>query len=131
MRIVTLIVAALVAVQPAVALASPQREIASAQEREAWRDVAQAIPPGSTVRVELSGGRRITGTLMSVTGDTLVIKKQTRVAEPAVAVPIAGVTRLERVEKSRTSVAKLIGVGVASGAGAFLAFLAFALMLSD
>jgi hypothetical protein len=127
----TLLVVALVALQPITGLGSAQRVVSPTEERAGWLDAARAMPPGITVKVELKSGRRITGTLMSVTDEGLFIKEKARAPKAALMIPIADVARLERAEKNGGSMGKAIAAGAAAGVGGFLTFLAFVLMLTD
>jgi hypothetical protein len=100
-----------------------------AQEAAAWRSVAEAIPLGSKVKVQTVAGKRISGTLMRVDGAGVLVKKNTRYPEPAVAVAFDEVAKLERSKDSGINVAKAIGIGVGAGAGAMLTLILFAMQL--
>lgn len=100
-----------------------------AQEAVAWRSVAEAIPLGSKVKVQTLGGKRISGTLMRVDGTGVLVKKNTRYPEPAVAVAFDEVAKLERHKEGGINVAKAIGIGVGAGAGAMLTLILFAMQL--
>jgi hypothetical protein len=93
--------------------------------------MAAAIPLGSRVKAHTSDGKRVNGTLMSVSGDTVIIKKRTRLPEPAVTIPFAELSRLELQTSEGMSVGKMLGVGLAAGAGAILTLFAFAMALDD
>lgn len=131
MRITTLLLVAFVALQPSTGLAAGQRNISSTEERTGWREAARAMPPGVTVKVELIGGRRVTGTLMVASDEGLLIKERTRRARPAVMIAMDDVARIERVNKDGGSIVKAIAAGAAAGVGGFLTFLAIALMITD
>ena len=113
-------------------VAAGQAPVDAASEATALRALIAAVPLGTKVNVQTSAGRRVSGTLMQVTTDTMVIKRSTRLPEPAVAVPIAEIARIDRVSPNGgMSLAKAIGVGVGAGAGAILAMVAIALAISD
>ena len=64
--------------------------------------------------------------------EALVVKKHTRLPEPAVTVPYDEVESLERQEGSNgMSIGKAIGVGVAAGAGAILTIFVIMLGVAD
>jgi hypothetical protein len=129
-HLILLISAALVAAP--LRAAAMQTPVSPAVEATALRELVAAIPLGSRIRVQTSTGPQLTGTLMSVTSDAMVIKRSTRVPEPAVTVPLSGITRLERVgSNGGLSVGKAVGIGLASGAGAILTLIAFAFAMSD
>jgi hypothetical protein len=129
-RLAALFVATLMA-GPA-GLMAAQTPVAASAEAAALRELALAIPLGSRVKVETKEGRRLTATLMRATADELLLKRATRVPEPAVSVPLADVVSLERDRSGGgMSIGKAIGVGLAAGAGAVAALIAFAVAVSN
>ena len=102
----------------------------SAQQAEAnaWRQVAEAIPLGSRVKIQTSTGKRVNGTLMRVDGDAVMVKRNTRRPEPAVVVPFDQVSTLEREQKGDgMNIGKAIAISVATGAGIVLSMILFAM----
>jgi hypothetical protein len=89
---------------------------AFAQEATTWRKVAETIPLGSKVKIQLLDGKRIGGTLMRV-DDTGVL----------VTVTYDQMGNIERNHANSMNWAKAIGVGVAAGAGAILTIFVIAL----
>jgi len=101
----------------------------AAQESETWRHVAEAIPLGSKVKVRTLEGKRVSGTLMRVDASSLMVKKNTRLPEPAVVVPFTEVAMLEKDNGSNVNIAKAILIGAGVGAGVLLTMFAIALQL--
>ena len=101
---------------------------AFAQEAATWRKVAEATPLGSRIKIQTIDGKRVTGTLMRVDDTSLMLKKNTRLPEPAV---IVNYDRIENIERDHGGMnwGKAIGFGVAAGAGAILTILAIALQI--
>jgi hypothetical protein len=131
MRAIVLCVMIVLSMGPGDVWAS-QKVVTTDVEAKALRDMASAIPPGSRVHAQTRTGARINGTLMSVTGDAVIIKKKTRLPEPAVTVPFAELARLELQQSGGSmSVAKMLGVGLAAGAGAILTLFAFVAAIDD
>lgn len=81
----------------------------------------QQLPLGSAVRLDLTSGRILRGTLIKATGQSVVIQPRTRIAEPPVEVALDDVLRLVPETQGGNSVGKAIGIGIAAGAGAALA----------
>jgi hypothetical protein len=108
-----------------------QKTVATEIEARALREMAAAIPLGSRVKAQTSEGRRVNGTLMSVTADAVIIKKQTRLPEPAVTIPFAELARLELQVNEGMSIGKALGIGLAAGAGAILTLFAFVAAIDD
>jgi len=104
--------------------------LAQQNEAAAWRDVAQVIPLGTKVKVQTTDGKRISGTLMRVDGDGIMLKRNTRRPEPAQSVAFADMSKLERDKGGNgTNIAKAAGVGLAVGAGVFVSMVLIALQL--
>ena len=101
---------------------------AFAQEADEWRKVAETIPLGSKVKVQTYEGKRITGTLMRVDGKEILVKKNTRRPEPAVAIVFDDISTLEREQKGNgVHIGKAIAVGLATGTGVILSLFLIAL----
>jgi hypothetical protein len=97
-------------------------------EANAWRQVAEAIPLGSRVKIQTSAGKRVNGTLMRVDGNAVMVKRNTRRPEPAVVVPFDQVSTLEREQKGDgMNIGKAIAISVATGAGIVLSMILFAM----
>jgi hypothetical protein len=103
----------------------------AAAEAKAWQQTAAAIPPGSRVKLQLTSGRRMTATLMSADGEGILVKRATRVPEPAVAIRYDELARLERDQGGGIGVGKAIGIGLSVGAGAILTLFAIAFAIDD
>ena len=94
--------------------------------------MAAAIPLGSRVKLQIREGRRMTATLMSVSDEAIVVKRESRLPEPAVTIRFDELARLQRDERNGGfTIAKAIGVGLAAGVGAILTLFAIAVSLDD
>lgn len=80
-------------------------------------DYVQKLPAGSTVKVELTSGKSIKGTLMTATETSIVVQRNTRIPEAPVTIALADVARVT-LETSRSNPARSIAIGAAAGAGA-------------
>jgi hypothetical protein len=78
------------------------------------------LPIGSHVRVALSDGHTLKGTLMKASDTDLVVQRRTRVPEPPDQVPLSTVSSVE-LDSDTGSAARAIWVGAAAGAGGALA----------
>ena len=94
-------------------------------------EYVQRIPAGSRVKVERTNGDSMRATLMKATAQGIVVQRNTRVPEPPIEVPIAELARVTVEQGNGTSVAKAIGIGIASGAAGFFALIALAFAISD
>jgi hypothetical protein len=97
-------------------------------DADAWRKVAETIPLGSKVKIQTLENKRISGTLMRVDGNAVMVKRNTRRPEPAVTITIDEIARLERDHGGGgMNTAKAAAVGLATGAGVVLSLILFAL----
>jgi hypothetical protein len=109
-----------------------QKAAGVAEEAAAFATLAAAIPLGSRIKLQTLDGRRLKGTLMSVSGDGIIVKRHTRTPEPALAIPFPSLAQLQLDSPgSRISVGKAIGIGLSAGVGAILTMFAIALQLDD
>jgi hypothetical protein len=90
----------------------------------AMADYVQRLPAGSRVRVERTDGQVLRGTLMKATSEAIVVQKNTRVPEPPLDIPLSQLARVTVDNGNGMSTGKAIGIGIASGVGAFFAILA-------
>ena len=82
----------------------------------------KALPIGSRVRVTLTNGDRLRGTLMKVTDDVVVLQENARIPETPRQLPMP---TIQSVEPDRPgSAGRAIAIGAAVGAGAALGILA-------
>jgi len=98
-------------------------------ESTAWRQVAEAIPLGSKVKIQTLENKRINGTLMRVDGTSVMVKRNTRRPEPALIVTFDEVAKIERDNGSGVNVAKAVAIGLAAGGGVILSLFLIALQL--
>ena len=94
---------------------------ADARDRALVAEFVQKLPVGARVRVYLTDGSRERGTLMDATAERLVVQPRTRIPEPPREIPLQRVLGVDVENGNGGSVGRAIGIGIASGAGAFLA----------
>jgi hypothetical protein len=105
--------------------------LTSPAETAAFRQLAAGIPPGSRVKVETREGHRLTATLMAVSDDGIVIKRESRVPEPALTIAFTDLTRLQLDPRSGFTMRKALAIGLAAGVGAILTLFGIAVAMSD
>jgi hypothetical protein len=129
----TLVLSVLVAMFAAgpLDLWASQKSASSDREAQALKQMAAAIPLGSRVKVHTNNGKRLNGTLMSVSDDAVIIKKRTRLPEPAVTVAFTELSSLELQTGEGMSAGKVVGIGLAAGAGAIITLIAFFAAIDD
>lgn len=125
-KLMALTIACVLTGMPAVAAQQP---VPIDVEVAAMRQTASAIPLGSRVKVQLQSGRRLTATLLAVEVDAIVVKRDARIPEPAVTIPLRELAQLQRDQKSGFTIAKAIGIGLAAGVGAILTVFAIAVSM--
>jgi hypothetical protein len=83
----------------------------------------KALPIGSRVRLTLTNGDRLRGTLMKVTDDQIVLQENARIPEAPRQLPMQMIRSVEPDRPGGGSVARAIAIGAAVGAGAALGLL--------
>jgi hypothetical protein len=96
-------------------------------EAEMWRNVAEAIPLGTKVKIQTLENKRVSGVLMRVDATSLMVKRNSRRPEPAISIPFDDVAKIERENGGGVNVAKAIGIGLAAGGGVILSLFLIAL----
>src|SRR5690242_4217957 len=74
----------------------------------AMAEYVEKLPAGSKVRVESTDGGVLRGTLMKATDDTIVVQKNTRVAESPIEIPMAQIARVTVDSGGGTSTGKAV-----------------------
>jgi hypothetical protein len=80
-------------------------------------DYVEKLPAGSAVKVELTNGKSIKGTLMTATETSIVVQRNTRIPEAPVTIALADVARVT-LETGHGNPGRAIAIGAAAGAGA-------------
>ncbi len=122
------VITALIAVPLSVRAQEP---LAPTVETAALQQLASGIPIGSRIKVRTADGRRLTATLMAADAQRIIVKRRSRVPEPAVSIAFADLSELRRDEGGGMSVGKAVGIGLAAGVGAILTLFALAIAMSD
>ena len=119
------ILATLIAIALATSSAGAQQ---LSNEAQSWRTLAATLEPAATVSVRLKGGKRVVGTVLAHSEDSLVLKPRTRVPVPARAIAYTDIDSIERRKIGWSPGAKvLLAAGVSVGVllvGTLLAYAA-------
>jgi hypothetical protein len=105
--------------------APAQRQTSDATTIDAWRNFLTRLKPGTRLKITLKSGTTMRVTLMQVTDTAAVVNPRTRVPEPVQTVAFTDLAAVD-LESDSPSVAKSVGIGVASGVGAFFTILLIA-----
>lgn len=101
--------------------------VPGADRQTAARDVlaeyVQSLSPGSPIRVGRAGGATVRGTLMKSTAQSVIIQPRTRIPEPPLEIALTDIVSVTPESTGGSSVAKMIGIAAATGAGAALGML--------
>lgn len=95
------------------------------------RAYVERLPIGSIVKVKLKQGKGVKGTLMVIEPDAIVVKPKTRIARPERRLPLTEIEFVELQERNGANIAKSVGLGLATGAGAFLGLMLLAVAILD
>ena len=100
---------------------------APADEAKSWRTLAATLEPAAMVSIRLKHGKRLVGTVLEHSDDSLVLKPRTRVPVAARAIAFSDIESIERKKIGMSPGARvLLGVGVGVGAVMFGILLALA-----
>ena len=99
------------------------------QETVVWRNVAEAIPLGTKVKVQTLDGKRVAGTLVRIEERALQVKRDARRPEAATVIAFDRISNIEKVNGGGMTWAKAVGIGLGVGAGAILTIFVIALQL--
>lgn len=98
-----------------------------AQDRsDLWRSYAEKLHPNSLVVVQLKSGRSVTGHLIQVADDRLVVLRKTRIPVPPEEFALADIESIEPQKQTMSPGAKVLA-GVGSAVGVVLVLFAIAL----
>lgn len=103
----------------------------AAQDIGVLQKYVEKLPIGSTVKVKMKQGKDVKGTLLVVESDSIVVKPKTRIARPERRLAYSDIEFVEPQERNGTNIAKAVGIGVATGAGAFLGLMLLAFAVID
>ena len=95
------------------------------------RSYVGKLPVGAIVKVKLKEGKGVRGTLMVIEPDAIVVKPKTRISRPERRLPLTEIEFVELQERNGASIAKAVGIGLATGAGAFLGLMLLAIAVID
>ncbi len=102
-----------------VAAAGPQ----GSATPQVWRQYAQQLPAGSVVRIRTASGERLTGTLLAVGNESVIVSPRTRVPEASREIRFDAIMRMDLTTEQGASLAKAAAVGAGVGAGVFFGLL--------
>ena len=105
-------------------VAMPWTATAQQVNGDVWRGFAQKLGSGTEVNVRLQNGQRFAATLIDPRADALVLQPRTRRPVPVQPISYDAILLLERRDRHGMGAAKAAGIGIAAGAGTFLAILA-------
>lgn len=88
-----------------------------------WRTFAKQLAPGAAIKLRLTNGASLRATLLQASEGDITIQPKTRVAVEIQNVDYASIAALEIDNERSRTVAKAIGIGVASGVAAFVGML--------
>ena len=82
-------------------------------------EYVQKLPVGSVVKVELRSSRSVKGTLIKATSESVIVQRNTRIAEAPIEIPLSDITRVT-LETGTSHPGRSIAIGAAAGAAAAL-----------
>ena len=90
------------------------------RDPEDWRRYITNLPIGTTLTIDLVDGARVTGVILGVEQDVVIVQPKTRLPSPARRVRFDNIAALAP-QSSGLDAGKAIAIGAATGAASFLA----------
>lgn len=84
-------------------------------------EFVQRLAPGTSIKLTLSDGKKMSGTLIAAEEDAVMVRPKARIPEGIRRIPVAEIADADIVRPS--PVGRTIAIGAAVGAGAALGFL--------
>jgi hypothetical protein len=113
------------------AQAGATRNAVDPRDLEDRRKYIEQLPPGTRVQIVLADGTRLTGTLMGVEHDVVIVQPRTRLPEAYRRIPMQTIASLTP-ESGNFNVGQAMAVGVGAGVASFVAlFLIVMTVLAD
>jgi hypothetical protein len=92
----------------------------SKREAEDWRRYIANLPPGTTLQIDLADGARLTGIILSVEQDAVIVQPKTRLPSPVRRVPFDTIVALAPESSKGLNPGNAVALGAAAGAASFL-----------
>ena len=96
---------------------------ASAPQRGAddWRRYLGNLPAGTTMTFDLADGARVTGVILGVEQDVVIVQPRTRLPSPVRRIGFDTIVALTPESRAGLNAGNAIAIGAATGAASFLA----------
>jgi hypothetical protein len=88
------------------------------------------LPAGTTLRIDLADGTHLTGTLMGVEHDVVVVQPKTRLPEAYRRIPLQSIVSLT-IDSGKFNVGKALAIGAGAGAASFFVLYTLVMTLLD
>jgi hypothetical protein len=106
------------------------RQTVDPRDVEDRRKYVEQLPAGTTVRIDLADGTHLTGTLMGVEHEVVIVQPKTRLPVASRRIPLQSIVSLT-TESGNFNVGKALAIGVGAGAASFFVLFTIAMTLLD
>lgn len=104
-----------------------QRDATLAADGSPWKTLVRSLEPAAMVKLRLTDGRSLKGTVVATTDDTVTLQVRTRMPVPPRTIPFEQITNVERTHVGMNPGVKvLIGAGAVAGGAVLLVAAMFA-----
>jgi hypothetical protein len=110
--------------------AGATRQAADPRDVEDRRRYVEQLPAGTTVRIDLADGTHLTGTLIGVEHDVVIVQPKTRLPVASRRFPLQSIVSLT-TESRNFNVGKALAIGAGAGAASFFVLFTIAMTLLD
>jgi hypothetical protein len=91
------------------------------RDQEDWHRYIANLPIGTKLTFDLADGSRVTGNILSVEQDAVIVQPRTRLPSPAKRVPFDLIVALAPESSGGINTGNAIAIGAVAGAAAFVA----------
>jgi len=93
---------------------------------EYWQKYTAKLPIGSTIRIRMTDGKRLTAVLAVVDDSSITVEPKTRVPEAPRVIPFDRLQQLELKDAGGSGIGRAVAIGAGIGAATFLGLLLMA-----
>jgi len=111
---------------------APASRVSTIQrDPEDWRRYITNLPAGTTLTLDLADGVRVTGIILGVEQDVVLVQPRTRLPSPVRRIAFDTIVALTPESRGGLNAGSAIAIGAATGTAAFIALFVIFWALSD
>jgi hypothetical protein len=101
------------------------------RDAEDWRRYIANLPLGTTLQIDLADGSRLTGIILSVEQDAVVVQPKTRLPSPTRRIPFDTIVALAPESSKGLNAGNALAIGAVAGVASFITLFLIVWSLGD